>query len=64
MSNQAETCGIEATEELQEWRRSLGESSPKQVEQSNLESELEDQRDESHDNVGIPSTQKYPEGDS
>lgn len=56
MSDQAETCGIEATEELDEWRRISGGSSPKYVEKSDLSSDLESEKDESHEVVSIPST--------
>ncbi|KAI1111503.1 hypothetical protein F5Y14DRAFT_310712 [Nemania sp. NC0429] len=62
MSDQANTCGIKATEELEEWRRRSEESPHKYAEKPDLESDMGNQKDEVNGNVRIPSTQEHSEG--
>ncbi|RYC57233.1 hypothetical protein CHU98_g8969 [Xylaria longipes] len=50
MSDQADTCGIEATRELEEWRQRSKEPSSKHLAKSNLVRHLEEQDQEECDN--------------
>jgi hypothetical protein len=65
MSDQAETCGVEATAELQKWRQISNESSLKCVEEHDLASYLERQVEETRENVSAGSAREdNSEGES
>ncbi|KAI0872416.1 hypothetical protein GGS24DRAFT_467619 [Hypoxylon argillaceum] len=64
MSDQAETCGIEATAELQEWRRISNEPSIKHVEDHGLVSGLEKEADNNDENVVGSAQEENSEGES
>ncbi|KAI0103049.1 hypothetical protein GGR51DRAFT_562030 [Nemania sp. FL0031] len=64
MSDQAYTCGIKSTTELQQWRQRSEESSPKRVEQNDLVTSLEEQAEENCEAMSAGSAQEKPEGES